>query len=105
MQVSAAKLVAYLRVSTDEQGKSGLGLEAQAAAIADYARSIGAETVETYSEVASGSDNLRPGLAKALAHARRLKAVLVVVRLDRLGRDAAFVLNLVQTYPPDHARR
>ncbi len=81
----------------DEQGKSGLGLEAQAAAIADYARTIEGEILETVSEVASGSDNSRPGLTKALAAARKHKATLIVSRLDRLGRDAAYLLNLVQT--------
>jgi DNA invertase Pin-like site-specific DNA recombinase len=91
------KFGAYLRVSMDEQGKSGLGLEAQAAAIADYARTIEGEILETVSEVASGSDNSRPGLTKALAAARKHKATLIVSRLDRLGRDAAYLLNLVQT--------
>jgi DNA invertase Pin-like site-specific DNA recombinase len=88
MQICTAKLVAYLRVSTDEQGKSGLGLEAQAAAVADYARTFGGEIVETHTEIASGADNDRPVLAKALASARRQKATLVVARLCRLGRDA-----------------
>lgn len=99
MQISTVKLVAYLRVSTDEQGKSGLGLEAQAAAIADYARSVGAEIVETYSEIESGKVNDRPQLDKALAHTRRIKATLIVSRLDRLGRDAEYLLKLVRIYP------
>jgi len=88
------KLVAYLRVSTQKQGKSGLGLEAQTAAIDDYARQHGAEIVATYQEVESGKRDDRAELAKALAHAKKAKAALVIAKLDRLGRNAAFLLQL-----------
>jgi DNA invertase Pin-like site-specific DNA recombinase len=91
------KIVAYTRVSTGKQGRSGLGLEAQKAAIEDYARSVVGEIIQTFVEVESGANNERTELAKALTTARKQKATLVVAKLDRLGRDAAFLLNLVQT--------
>ena len=67
----AGKLVAYYRVSTPKQGKSGLGLEAQKAAVKDYATRTGSVIVKEYTEVESGKKANRPELAKALAHARR----------------------------------
>lgn len=88
------KIVQYCRVSTDAQGKSGLGIEGQIAQIAAYADQHGAEIIGAYQEIESGKRNDRPELAKALAHARKAKAVLVIARLDRLGRDAAFLLAL-----------
>lgn len=90
------KVVSYVRVSTGKQGRSGLGLEAQQAAIHEYARSVDAEVIEAFVEVDSGANNERVELAKALSSARRNKATLVVAKLDRLGRDAAYLLNLVQ---------
>lgn len=88
------KIVAYIRVSTSSQGRSGLGLEAQFATIGSYAAQNDGQIIETYREVESGRKNDRPELAKALAHARKAKATLVIARLDRLGRDAAFLLQL-----------
>lgn len=88
------KIVAYVRVSTDKQGKSGLGLEAQLASVAGYASQHGSEIVATYQEVESGKNNDRPELTKALAHAKKAKAVLVIAKLDRLSRDAHFLLGL-----------
>lgn len=88
------RVVAYVRVSTDKQGKSGLGLEAQIATINGYVAQNSAELVATYSEVESGKRNDRPQLAKALAHARKAKATLVIAKLDRLSRDAHFLLGL-----------
>lgn len=88
------KIVSYTRVSTDRQGASGLGLQAQTAAIADYARQHGGEIVASYQDVESGKNNDRPELAKALAHAKKAKAALVIAKLDRLSRDAAFLLQL-----------
>ncbi len=80
-----ANIVGYMRVSTKGQGESGLGLEAQQAAIAGYARQRGAMIAALYVEVESGKRADRPQLAKALAHARRSKATLVVAKLDRLA--------------------
>lgn len=93
------KAVAYIRVSTARQGRSGLGLEAQRAAIEAYARQDGFEVLEVYVEVetGSGSDALdrRPQLAAALKHSRRLHVPLLVAKLDRLSRDVAFVSALM----------
>lgn len=90
-----AKFVAYYRVSTARQGQSGLGLEAQRSAVIALAASRRAEIVGEYTEVQSGTSTARRSeLRKALDQARRDGAVLVVARLDRLARDAAFVLGL-----------
>lgn len=98
-----AKFVAYYRVSTQKQGVSGLGLEAQRAAVLGYVgqRSLLAE----FTEVESGSRNRRrrtrrpsrPELAAALRHCKATGAVLVVAKLDRLARDVAFVTNLMDS--------
>ncbi len=86
------KFIAYYRVSTDKQGASGLGLEAQQKSVRKYAtdRALLAE----YSEVESGKKNARPMLAQALAHAAATGATLLIAKLDRLSRNAAFVLEL-----------
>jgi DNA invertase Pin-like site-specific DNA recombinase len=89
-----SRLVAYHRVSTAKQGLSGLGLEAQQAAIEGYAKSRGASLVASYTEVESGKDNARPELLKALHRAKITGATLVIAKLDRLSRNAAFLLTL-----------
>ncbi len=85
--------VSYLRVSTDAQGRSGLGLEAQRQAVAGYlnGRSLIAEVVE----VESGRVNERPQLAMALQKCRLTGAALVVGKLDRLARNTRFLLNVL----------
>lgn len=88
------KLVAYHRVSTAKQGSSGLGLEAQRASIEAYSDRIEASLVASYTEVESGKDNDRPELLKALHHAKVTGSVLVIAKLDRLSRNAAFLLTL-----------
>lgn len=88
-------LVSYLRVSTKRQGVSGLGLEAQRAAVAEYARREGLKVVAEYVEVESGRKASRPELAKALSHCRAAKAKLVVAKLDRLARNVAFLSALM----------
>lgn len=90
------QLVGYVRVSTKGQGASGLGLEAQQAAIDGHAAHNNAKVVRVYTEVESGRKNDRPELANALAHAKRAKATLVVAKLDRLGRNVAFLSALMQ---------
>ena len=91
------KVVPYRRVSTVMQGRSGLGLEAQDAAIADYCRANGCTIVTTYTEVETAKkDELknRPELVKALAHAKRAKAILLIAKLDRLSRSVFVTAQL-----------
>jgi DNA invertase Pin-like site-specific DNA recombinase len=88
------KIVSYLRVSTAKQGHSGLGLEAQRSAIQAYADSRGAVALKEYVEIESGKLNARPELAAALHLAKVTGAVLVIAKLDRLSRNAAFLLTL-----------
>ncbi len=88
------KTVAYHRVSTHKQGQSGLGLEAQERAIQSYAASRDAVLIETFTEVESGKNNERPELEKALHLAKVTGATLVIAKLDRLLRNAAFLLTL-----------
>jgi DNA invertase Pin-like site-specific DNA recombinase len=92
-----AEIVAYLRVSTKRQGESGLGLEGQRAAVEAYARQIGARINAWYTEVETGKRSDRPALTKALAHAKRSKAVLTVAKLDRLARNVAFTSALMRS--------
>ena len=87
--------VSYLRVSTDRQGKSGLGLEAQRKAVADHVAGKG-EIAAEYVEIESGKKNDRPQLANALAEAKRIGAVLLIAKLDRLARNVAFIANLLE---------
>jgi len=89
-------LVAYLRVSTRKQAASGLGLEAQRAAVAEYAAKAGGRVVAEYVEVESGKKAARPELASALSHCRAAKACLVVAKLDRLSRNVAFLSGLME---------
>jgi DNA invertase Pin-like site-specific DNA recombinase len=101
---SSFKLVSYLRVSTDRQNRSGLGLEAQRAAIARFAAAEALEVIAELVEVETGkgADALdrRPVLRETLALARKHKAAVCVAKLDRLSRDVAFIANLmVQRVP------
>ena len=90
------EFVTYLRVSTDRQGKSGLGLEAQRAAVAAHVLGRG-EVVAEFVEVESGKRADRPQLALALAEAKRAGAVLLIAKLDRLARNVAFIANLLES--------
>jgi DNA invertase Pin-like site-specific DNA recombinase len=96
----ATAVIAYLRVSTKGQGESGLGLEAQRSAVEAYAKQSGATLIMAYTEVESGKLADRPELAKALAHAKRSKATLVVAKLDRLARNVAFLSALMDSKVP-----
>jgi DNA invertase Pin-like site-specific DNA recombinase len=89
------KLVAYYRVSTEQQGRSGLGLEAQRAAVEAYAKATGSQITKEFTEVESGKRSDRPELAKALAFAKRSKCVLCVAKIDRLSRNVAFLSRLM----------
>lgn len=91
--------VAYIRVSTAKQGRSGLGIEAQREALARFAEAEGVQFVAEYVETESGkgSDAIetRPQLAAALAQARRNKCAVAVAKLDRLSRDVHFISGLM----------
>src|SRR3981189_215566 len=96
--------VAYLRVSTQQQQRSGLGIEAQRAAIERFAAAESLTIIEEYAEfeTGKGADALdrRPQLAAALAAARKAKCSIVVAKLDRLSRDVAFVSGLMAQRVP-----
>ncbi len=89
--MTSNKRIAYYRVSTTAQGVSGLGLEAQRKAVRDF---NGGDLIEEYTEVESGKRNDRPQLEAALAACRKHKATLLVAKLDRLSRNASFLLKL-----------
>jgi DNA invertase Pin-like site-specific DNA recombinase len=90
-------LVCYLRVSSKAQGASGLGLAAQEHAAQEFARQHGGRIIATYREVESGARCDRPELAKAIGHARLSRATLLVAKLCRLSRNAAFLLALLDS--------
>jgi DNA invertase Pin-like site-specific DNA recombinase len=92
----APSFVSYYRVSTDKQGKSGLGLEAQKATVAQYVASSGGLLVAEFEEIESGKRNDRPKLALALGACRARRATLILAKLDRLARDTAFLLSVVR---------
>ena len=88
-------IVSYLRVSTAKQGASGLGLEAQRAAVAEFAKAGGHKFMTEFVEVESGAKAARPQLAAALTSCRLHRATLVIAKLDRLARNVAFIANLM----------
>ena len=88
------KFIVYYRVSTQRQGQSGLGLEAQQHACAHY------DIVAEYTEVESGKKSNRPELAKALAHAKEIGATLLIAKLDRLARNVHFITGLLEAGVP-----
>ena len=92
--MAKGKFVSYLRVSTATQGKSGLGLEAQREAVAQYLNGGNWELVQEVIEVESGRKDKRPELAKALRLCNAIGATLVVAKFDRLSRDAHFLLGM-----------
>lgn len=91
------KFIAYYRVSTDRQGRSGLGLEAQRKAVTDRINGSGSALIEEYTEVESGKRNDRPELERALCACRLHQATLVVAKLDRLARNQQFLMGLVDS--------
>ncbi len=88
------KTIHYYRVSTLQQGRSGLGLEAQRASVETFCKTRGCEPLAEYIEVESGRKSNRPELANALHHAKVTGATLVIAKLDRLSRNASFLMNL-----------
>ena len=97
MPKHSGKWVSYLRVSTDKQGKSGLGLEAQRKAVADFLNGGRWQLLTEFVEVESGNRSDRPQLASALAAGKKHKAKLVIAKLDRLARNVNFVSGLMET--------
>jgi DNA invertase Pin-like site-specific DNA recombinase len=95
MAQNSGKFVAYYRVSTGRQGKSGLGLEAQREAVKVYLNGGDWTIVDEYTEVESGKIAARPALEKALAAARMHRASLVVSKVDRLTRSVSFLSRLL----------
>ena len=93
---SRGKFVSYYRVSTDRQGKSGLGIEAQRAAVETYLNGGDWKVVAEFTETESGKRSDRPELDKALAYARLHKCALVVSKVDRLTRSLAFLSRLLE---------
>lgn len=94
--VSEGKFIAYYRVSTDRQGKSGLGLEAQRTAVTTYLNGGNWRIAKEFTEVESGKRSDRPELDKALAAARLHRCPLVVSKVDRLTRSVAFLSRLLE---------
>ena len=92
--MAVGKFVSYLRVSTDKQGRSGLGLEAQREGVARYLNGGRWQLVAEYVEVESGKRNSRPQLQAAISHAKATGAKPVIARLDRLARNLHFVSSL-----------
>lgn len=88
------KFISYLRVSTTKQGQSGLGLEAQRKAVTNFLNGGNWELLAEYTEIESGKKNDRPELNRALAHCKLTGATLVIAKLDRLSRNAHFLLGL-----------
>jgi DNA invertase Pin-like site-specific DNA recombinase len=94
--MTVKKFVAYYRVSTRKQGASGLGLEAQRAAVEGYLNGGSWKIVAEFTEIESGRRSDRPALEEALAAARLHRAPLVVAKVDRLTRSVAFLSKLLE---------
>jgi len=101
---TARRAVAYYRVSTSKQGASGLGIEAQRAAVHRFAEAEGFEIIAEHTEVETGKGadaiDRRPVLAAALAEARKAKVPVLVAKLDRLSRDVHFISGLMAHKTP-----
>jgi DNA invertase Pin-like site-specific DNA recombinase len=89
------RFISYYRVSTDKQGRSGLGIDAQKSAVESYIEGKG-RLLGSYTEVESGKANSRPQLAAALARCRLTGAILIVAKLDRLSRNSSFLMSIYE---------
>jgi DNA invertase Pin-like site-specific DNA recombinase len=95
--MNATKFVSYIRVSTTEQGNSGLGLEAQRQAVSDYLARESGHLLCEFVEVESGSHDDRVQLQAAIELCKRYKATLLIAKLDRLARNVAFISRLMES--------
>ena len=93
----AEKFITYFRVSTDRQGRSGLGLDAQREAVGQFLVGRGAIVIDEFLEIESGGKDDRPKLKEALAACQRTKSTLLIAKLDRLARSVAFIANLMNS--------
>jgi DNA invertase Pin-like site-specific DNA recombinase len=91
------RFIAYFRVSTDRQGRSGLGLDAQRETVLRHVGSNRGELIGEFCEIESGKRNDRPQLAAAIAAAKKAKATLIIAKLDRLARNVHFVSGLMES--------
>jgi DNA invertase Pin-like site-specific DNA recombinase len=91
------KAITYYRVSTERQGESGLGLLAQKKAVRDFAKANQYQLQSEFVEVESGKKNNRPVLIEALERCKRANATLLIAKLDRLGRNVAFISRLMES--------
>jgi DNA invertase Pin-like site-specific DNA recombinase len=89
------RAIAYYRVSTSEQGRSGLGLDAQKQAVSAHVAGTGMALAGEYQDIESGKRDDRPELLRAIAHTKRCKGILVIAKLDRLSRSVSFVSSLM----------
>src|ERR1700690_2133737 len=95
--MAKGNFVSYLRVSTNRQGKSGLGLDAQREAITNYLNGGNWKLIKEFIEVESGKNNDRVQLRDALEACKRTNATLLIAKLDRLSRNVAFTANLMES--------
>ena len=95
--MNAGKYISYLRVSTDRQGKSGLGLEAQRKQVSDFIASNGGSLDGEYIEVESGKNNERAELGKAIRQSQLTGSKLVIAKLDRLSRSLHYITSLAES--------
>lgn len=93
----SGNFIAYYRVSTDRQGRSGLGLDAQKQAVSAYLNGGKWSLINEFVEVESGKNNARPQLEAAISLCRRKKAKLIIAKLDRLSRNLAFIATLMDS--------
>lgn len=89
--------IAYYRVSTDKQGKSKLGLEAQEHSVCQFAEREGYTIINSFTEIESGKRDDRPQLTVALAQCKKQRATLIIAKLDRLSRRLSFIANLMDS--------
>ena len=92
-----ARFVSYIRVSTQQQGASGLGLDAQRAAVCRHVAAAQGVLVAEFTEIESGKKNDRPEIAAALAACRLRHAILIIAKLDRLARNVLFIATLMES--------